>query len=204
MRSSLRKDRRLLSRCLSGDRRACEKFVRTYSDLVYRSIQHILTVKHISFTQSDLEDLHNTVFLKFFENNCKKLRQYRRENGCGLATWIRIVTVRLVINHIRKKGLDSMVGQQKRVALEDVSELKADDMEAWTALEKSEQQRLLQEGIRNLSPRDRLFFKLHYERGFSIKEVARAMRLSVDNAYSVKHRAIQRLKARIERDGERV
>jgi RNA polymerase sigma factor (sigma-70 family) len=65
-------------------------------------------------------------------------------------------------------------------------------------VEKAEQEDLLQKGIQKLAPRDRLFMNLHFNKGFSIKEIAETMRLSVDNVYTIKHRVINRLKAYVE------
>ena len=108
MKTNFNSDRHLLEGCLSGNLEAGESFVREFSDRVYRTIQYTLSVKHVRFSRNDLEDLHNTVFLMLFEDNCKKLRQFRGENGCSLATWVKIVTSRIVLNHLRKKGVDSM------------------------------------------------------------------------------------------------
>jgi RNA polymerase sigma factor (sigma-70 family) len=193
-----KKDRRLLEGCISGDRGAGESFVRNFSDLVYHTIQHTLTAKHISFSRNDLEDLHNTVFLMLFENNCKKLRQYRGENGCSPASWIKIVTVRIIFNQLRKKGVDTMAWQTKRYSLDELPELKGAEDGPWARMKKTEQNRLIKAGIKELPPRDRLFIVLHFEKGMTMKEVAKTMQLSVDNAYTVKHRAIQRLKLLVE------
>ena len=196
--ASSRKDRRWLKKCIAGDKKAGEKFVREFSDLVYRSVRHTLWVKNVYFNQDDLEDLHNTVFLKLFENQGKKLGQFKGKNGCGLATWIRIITVRIVLNHIRKKGLDSITGQQKRIPLEDIPELSLADSGPLAEIEKAEKQQSIKDGIRDLPPRDRLFLLLHYENGYSLKRVAETMKLSLNNAYIIKHRAIQKLKSRLE------
>jgi RNA polymerase sigma factor (sigma-70 family) len=201
MRTDLRKDQHLLSRCIAGDKRAREKFVRKFSNLIFQSIQHTFTAKYIPFNYEDLEDLHNTVFLALFEKECKKLSQYKGINGCSLATWIRIVAVRIVLNHIRKRGIDSMAWKERQVALEDLPELKSNGLEALTALEKAEQKRIIQERIQRLSARDRLFLNLHFIKGYSIKEVAEVMQLSAENAYTIKHRAINRLKSQVEADG---
>jgi len=192
------KDRRWLKKCIAGDKKACGKFVREFSDLVYRSVRHTLWVKNVYFNQDDLEDLHNTVFLKLFENQAKKLGQFKGKNGCGLGTWIRIITVRIVLNHIRKKGLDSITGQQKRIPLEDIPELSLADSGPLAEIEKAEKQQSIKDGIRDLPPRDRLFLLLHYENGYSLKKVAETMKLSLNNAYIIKHRAIQKLKSRLE------
>ena len=188
-------DKALLSRCFSGDRKASETLVLRFSNLVYRSIQHILMIRQVAFNTQDLEDLHNTVFLRLFENRCKKLRQYQGKNGCSLASWIRIVTVRIVLNHLRKKGIDSITWQKRRIALENLPEFIGDEPSPWVEMEKAEQENMLEHGMRKLPPRDRLFMKLHFDHGLTVPEVAETMQLSVDNVYTVKHRAIQRLKA---------
>ena len=195
-----KKDRFLISRCIAGDKKAREEFVRKFSDLIFRSVQHTFTAKHVQFNFSDLEDLHHTVFLTLFDEECKKLSQYKGTNGCSLATWVKIVAVRTVLNHIRRKGIDSIIWKKKQVALDDLPELKSNDLEALTALEKVEQQQFLQERIQKLSARDRLFLNLHFSKGYSIKEVAEVMQLSVENAYIIKHRAIKRLKSQLEAD----
>ena len=196
--ASSRKDQRWLKKCMAGDTKACARFVKEFSDLVYRSVRYTLWVKNVYFIQDDLEDLHNTVFLKLFENQAKKLGQYQGKNGCGLGNWIRIITVRIVLNHIRKKGLDSITGQQKRIPLENIPELSLADPGPLAEIEEAERQQSLKDEIRNLPPRDRLFLLLHYENGYSLKEVAETMKLSLNNAYIIKHRAIQKLKSRLE------
>ena len=193
--ASSRKERRRLRKCIAGDKKACEKFVKEFSDIVYRSVRQTLWIKNVYFNQEDLEDLHNTVFLKLFENQGKKLGQFEGRNGCGLGTWIRIITVRIVLNHIRKKGLDSISGRKNCIPLEDIPELILADREMQAKMEKAEKHQSIKDGIRKLAPRDRLFLLLHYENGYSLKEVARTMKLSLNNAYIIKHRAIQKLKA---------
>ena len=191
-------DRHLLEGCISGARGAGESFVRKFSDPVYRTVQYTLTVKHVRFSRNDLEDLHNTVFLKLLENNCKKLRQYRGEKGCSLASWIKIVTTRIVLNELRKKGVDALAWQTKRFSLDELPELKGAENGPWAQMEKTEQDRLIKAGIKELPPRDRLFLVLHFEKGMTIKEVAKTMQLSIGNAHTVKHRAIRKLKSLVE------
>jgi len=187
-------DRRLILRCISGDREASEVFIRQFSGLVYASVHKILISKQVPYTQQDIEDLHNTIFLKLFDKKCKKLRQYQGKHGCSVASWIRIVSIRIVLNHLRKKGMDSMLWQQKRLPLDEMSETRGDHMAAWALVERKEQARILEDGIRKLPARDRLFMKLHYDKGLSIENVSKAMDLSIQNGYTIKHRAIQRLK----------
>ncbi len=197
MNSSLTEDRDLLSRCFSGDGEAAENLVRRFSNLVYKAIQHTLIVKHVSFNKEDLEDFHNTVFLRLFEHGCKKLKQYQGKNGCSLATWINLITVRTVLDHLRKKGVDSIARRDTQITLDEVYGLKGDECDGLALLERAEKEQLLREGMQNLPPRDRLFMKLHFDQGLSVAEVAAAMQVSVENIYTIKHRAIQRLKTQV-------
>lgn len=197
MNSSLKEDRDLLSRCFSGDGEAAENLVRRFSNLVYHAVQHTLIVKHVSFNKEDLEDFHNTVFLRLFDHGCKKLKQYQGKNGCSLATWINLITVRTVLDHLRKKGVDSIARRDTKITLDEVYGLKGDECDGLALLERAEKEQLLREGMQNLPPRDRLFMKLHFDQGLSVAEVAAAMQVSVENVYTIKHRAIQRLKTQV-------
>jgi len=195
MRPPLGEDRQLLSKCLSGDRGAWETVVRRFSNLVYQTVRSTFISKQTPFSRQDLEDLHNTVFLGLFEQGCAKLKLYQGRNGCTLASWIRIVTVRTVLNHLRKKGVDGPLWEKKKTPVEGLSWLKGEDQGPLALMESAEQEKLVHEGIKSLAPRDRLFMKLHIDQGLPVEEVAEALQISVPNAYVVKHRAVERLRA---------
>ncbi len=187
-------DRQLLSECFSGDRQAGEMLVQRFSGLIYRTIQQTLNARQIPRTPEDLADLHNTVFVKLFENRYRKLRQYEGKNGCSLATWIRTVTVRIILNEIRKRGMDSLAGQKQAVPIEDIAHLLPDRADTWHLVEESEKTRMVKDAMARMPERDRLFLKLHIERELPVPEVAEIMNITPQNAYTIKHRAIQRLK----------
>ncbi len=185
----------MLAGCVSGEAGGAEAFVERFSGLVYRTARNVLLQKNIPHTPRDIEDLHNDIFLLLFENDRKKLRQFRGDNGCAPATWVRLVSVRAVLNHLRKKGMDAMTWQSRRVPMENIFPRAADRENAQVALENAEQERRLQEGVEKLPPRDRLFMKLHFDRGLSLEKVSRALGASIKNTYTIKHRTIQRLKS---------
>lgn len=197
---SFKKDRELLARCIAGNNKALETLVRRFSNLVYQSVQYTLMVKHVSFNRHDLEDLHNTVFLKLFEKDSRKLRQYQGKRGCSVATWIKTIAVRTVLDHLRKKGVDAITFQKDRVPLEKLPELKADWIEFGAEPEKVEQNYLVQAGMKRLSPQERLFMKLHFDQGLPMAEVAEIMQLSIGNIYTIKYRAIQKIKSHVTSD----
>ena len=193
-------DQDILAGCISGDRHTQEVFVRQFSDLVYRSIQYTLRIRDISCSQSDLEDLHNSVFVKLLDRRCKKLRQYKGKNGCSLSSWIRLITVRTVLDNLRKARTDALTRKDRVLSLDALVDMKSETPEPWTLMNKTEQSRMIRNGLLSLLPRDRLFLKLHCLEGLSIREVAVILRISEGNAHSLKHRAIKRLKAKIDLD----
>ena len=195
MKSSFEEDLQLIAKCLSGDRGAWEILVRRFSNLVYQTVRSTFLIKQIPFNKQDLEDLHNTVFLRFFEQGCAKLKLYQGRNGCTLASWIRIVTVRIVLNHLRKKGVDGPLWEKKKTPVEELSWLRGEDQGPLARMESAEQEKLVHEGMESLAPRDRLFMKLHVDQGLPVEEVADALQISVQNAYVVKHRAVESLKS---------
>jgi len=189
-------DRDLVKGCISGDKKALEVFVKRFSDSIYRTVQYTFKVKSLSYTEPDLEDLHNSVFLHLFENRCRRLRQYRGKNGCSLHSWIRILTVRVVMDHFRKEAHSPLGWWKKNLPIETFAP-KAQDTEPWAQMETAEIHDLIEARMKELLPRDRLFLKLHYMGGLSIQEVAEIMNISEANAHSLKHRAVKRLRSKM-------
>ena len=191
---ALAEDTELLSRCVAGDRKAGEILVRRFSNLVYKTIQHCLIFKFVSFGQYDLEALHNRVFLCLFEDHCRGLRQFQGKNGCSLASWIKMAAIRIVLNHLKKKGIEPFPAQSWRIPLNEQADPGGDQPAPLSPLETAEQERLLAIAIYSLPVRERLFFKLHFERNVPLYEVARIMGLSMDNAYTLKYRIKDKLR----------
>jgi len=194
MKRSFEEDKCLLARCIAGDNEARDALVVTFSNLVYEVVLHTFRSKGLSFERDDVEDLHNTIFLKIFEKDCRKLRQYQGKNGCSLATWIRLIAAGIALDHVRKRGIDSIVGQKAKVPLDEVFGLEAPQKDALKLLEEAEQRRLLDEAVEHLPPQHRLFIKLHLERGQPMPRVATALQLSMNNTYALKHRVTVKLR----------
>lgn len=189
------KEKELIERCVKGDKTALEEFVRTYSDLVYRSIQHILVLRRIRYTRQDIEDYHNTVFLHLLESGCRKLSQYEGRNGCSPGTWIRTVTIRVVLNHIRKNGPDSIRFASRKVPVEEIRELSADTADAQALLDAKNLKNAYENALVRLSGQERLLMRIHMERDVELSETAQILGITIQNAYTVKHRALKKLKS---------
>ena len=190
-------DHQLLQRCGIGDSAALAEFVRRFSDIIFRTIQFSLHRRDVSFTRADLEDLHNTVFLRLFENQCKKLRQYRGTNGCSVKTWIQLITIRTVIDHLRKSARDPGYRSARMRPWEEVVGPASEEADALCRIQEDERGRLVHAALEKLSSRDRLFLKLHFLKDCPLAQVAQILNIAQNTAYSVKHRALKRLRAEI-------
>ncbi len=187
-------DNKIIIGCYKGKSDAQDAFVARFSNLIYSTVKQTLKAKQIPHQQQDLEDLHNTIFVKLLEHRCRKLRQYKGKNGCSLPSWIRMISVRTVIDHLRSRHEPIGVANKEYLA-EDFDVIAGQSVDMWRMLELAEKIRLVKEGMRLLLPRDRLFLKLHFFNDLSIREAANILKVTENNAYSIKHRALRRLKS---------
>ena len=190
-RLSPEEERQLLYECIICGKK--EKLVQQYWNPVYHIVRKTLTMKNVHFTHEDIEDLRNEVFVKLFDRGCRRLRQYREELGHGLAGWIALIANRTVLNYLRKKGFNSLSRKNTRVPIEEIPDLKHKN----NRLEVMEERRIIQDAMEKLPSRDRLVLKLHYYHELSLPEVASLIHTSVGAIYTIKFRAIERLRAQI-------
>ncbi len=179
------KEKALLAGCLKGDKAAWDALVLQYSKLAYSTIRKTLTLHH-AFAQDDIvEDLHQDFFLRLCENDFRKLRQFKGERGCSLASWLRIIAVRLTVDYLRLKRPTTVEVQET---------LASDQPETPDTLIDREEERQIAKALDSLSPRDRLFVDLHFYRGLPPEEVAAILNVSVAAVYTLKSRLLDKLR----------
>lgn len=79
-----------------------------------------------------------------------------------------------------------------------LNNLSAEIIDPVHVMDSAQQMDRVHQGLQSLVPRDRLFIKLHCLKELSIQEVAGILGVSENNAYSIKHRALNRLKAALQ------
>jgi len=183
------KEKDLIAGCLAREKPAWDAFVVQYSALVYHTIRKTLTLHH-ALPQDDLvEDLHQDFFLRLCENDFRKLRQFKGDRGCSLASWLRMIASRLTIDFLRKQ-------ESIPASLVDGPTARADPSAALIILEE---ERLVAQAIEALSPRDRLFVELCFRRGLPPEETAAILRMSVGTVYTQKSRILAKLREVLEK-----
>jgi len=187
--------KRLLRDCWAKKRGAWEQFVAQYSRLIYYSIQRTCRLKSYPATPEEIEDLFNEVFVQILKDDCRKLRQYRGDRGCTVATWLRTITARHVLDHIRKSGRSYLRVEFAAEAEESLSNgtLREPALSPEEILLGQEQEEVVAQAIAELNGEDRRFIELYYLRELPPEEVARALRVTVSTVYS----RVNRLKSKI-------
>ena len=118
-------------------------------------------------------------------NNYKKLRAFDPQKGVSLASWVRMITLRMTIDHLRKeKDLTSLDG----ITIEPSQEGDQEEIIS------RESQALLGELLGELPAKDKLLIELHYLRELPPEEVAPLLHISVGAFYTRKNRIIEKLK----------
>lgn len=191
-----------LSDCINGDKKVQEEFVIEFTALIYWTIKRTLTEKGILFDVQDIQELHNSVFLALFDRNCKKLSQYSGKKGCSLSSWIRLITVRVVLDHLRKTKRSILETPEKVISFDTLFNVRSGSPEPHRMIEEKEQEHRIAKGLNLLKHRERLFLKLHFFKGLSLEETADILGLTKNNAYCVKYRAINHLRDILLKNGD--
>jgi len=151
------------------------------------------------FTDDEVEELRNQVFVDLLENERKKLRQYDHSLGVPLTGWIKVIVNSTVGMYLRKKSTDESK-RKKSVSIDELKEelgieglSMIDDEKRYEAIDMLNR---IKEAIRlkKLPHQEGLLLQLHFFDGLPLSEVSSFMNLSINNVNQIKHRAINRLK----------
>jgi len=176
------KEQHLLKQCLQKN--DCDSIVLTYYNMIFYTVKKI----NPSYTNEDIEDMTQEIFIQLFKDDCKKLRQYNYKKGLSLSGWIRMIATRTVFNANRKKrikistqfdSLEEEIWLDRNAYNMSKTKLSIDDME---------------EIIQSMSYRDQLVLKLFYIKGLTLDEISVFMKVAKRQLYYIKSRAVERLK----------
>jgi len=175
----------LLKGCISGDKKGWTIFVQRYNKLIYHTIYRTLRVNDKPTNQDEVNDLFQEVFTSFCAEHFKKLRMFDPRKGCSLASWLRMITVRMTIDHLRSN--------KPLTSLDDLSTepSQAGDQEM---IIDEESLNHLKELLEELPAKDKLLVELFFMRELPPEEVAQILHISVGAFYTRKNRIIEKLR----------
>ncbi len=194
-------DSNLINECISGKREAWDTFVSRFSKLIYHSIHKTLHSYSCALNQEDTEDVFNSIFLSFIENNYKKLRQFRGTRGCTLSSWVRLLTVRQTIDFLRQQKNNVACNSDTDFCLPFIRTLTDSTPSPADFMELAETEDILRTTIDSLPSSDRLFMKLYYEKELPAEKIAKIMNVSINTIYSKKNRTREKIVASLKSRG---
>lgn len=190
-------DRRLLEGCIAGDRAAWNGFVQRFSRYVH--YLHQLTARRYGTTLSEAElaDLHGDLFMALLEDDRRRLRAFTGRNGCSVRSWVRVITIRRTLDHLRRRrahvSLDEPARDDapNRVPADDAP----DALERLLAAGTEARHERLSHLAASLGPSDRLLLELIYVKRWSPEAIAATFHTTRGAIYTRKTRLVQRLRA---------
>lgn len=185
----------LLRSCIDGDPDARRRLVEQYSGIVSFGVSVIFQQFGRPYRREEIEDLCQDVFLSLFENDARKLRQYKGRNGCSLASWLRVVANRATIDRLRREGRTISLDDPESAEGSRVRETQPDHRPGpEPRVEAAERAAKVREMVKQLPTKDQLFVQLFYFQGLPIEEVARTIGITTNAAYVRKMRLHEKLR----------
>jgi RNA polymerase sigma-70 factor, ECF subfamily len=192
-----RMDQTLINSLIAGDRSEWERFVNDHTKLVYATVRRTLTGCNFhTVSDNDVEDLHAAVFSSLVEDGYRRLRLFK--GNCSLASWIRVIAVRKVLDFVRheipKRDSEVHITDNEDRPLEDLA---VDNSSPAQPLMDAERVNAVKDCLKRLPPRERLILTLYAE-GRKAEDVARLVSISVANVYVIQHRALGQVRQWLE------
>ena len=162
---------------MQGDKRAWDRFVGSYSAMVFSTVRRVVT--RSGGSEEDVADAFQDVFERLCRNDYRLLRTYDIERA-SLATWLRVISHSVAIDALRKRrapmySLDD----------ENTPEPAVDPV--------SVERLIIPENL--LTARQVLVLRLLFERDLEVSDVASMLRVDPQTVRSTKHKALERLRA---------
>ncbi len=189
-------------RCVSGDPKAWDDFIDRYAKLLYSAVYATLRLKGCSVRMHEYAgDIFQDVIVFLRNDAFKKLATFQGRNGCSLATWLRLVTVRYTIDYLRKQrtsvSLDAADESGRRLA----DLLASGGISARDSVIEKDVLLKLSECVDRLSGEDKYCLELLFYQRLMPVEVARTLGVSRQVVDVRKMRLLEKLRTCFQKKG---
>ncbi|MDD4909764.1 MAG: RNA polymerase sigma factor [Candidatus Omnitrophica bacterium] len=189
----------LIERCIAKDREAWLEFIRRFQDTVTVSIKAKLSRHGFSFSEEDIKDISQSVFIDIWQK--EKLLQVRDRNR--VRGWLSVVSQNAGIDFMRRNSarsriyslLDDSEGPALSEGLPDASHNPADMMEI------KDLQHEVSRFISHLPEKHRIVLSLCLLHNQTHREIAAILNIRNASVSSIIARAKKRLRKVLEEKG---
>jgi len=177
----------MIDRLCAGDPDAWSDFIERYRRLIFSAIHRANGRFGAEWDDTVLDELFEEALYKLLRDNGKALRSWKGD--CKLETWVYRIVRNVCIDRLRKEGRRREVAEPEG----GMGELRG---AAQPRKERDSDLRIsLEQAIdRALSDREAVAVKLIYFEGFTYREVAERMGLSVGAMSGLVYRALAKLR----------
>jgi len=191
-------EEKMLNACIQGSKEAWDAFVEKYTKLIYHAINKTLESYNAEHLYQDSSDIHNSVLLSLWNDDFRKLKQYKGKNGCTVSSWLMVVTTNFTLNYIKKQKKYKPIEDDTTDNVDVIERVSDPQQQPSEELLKKEfeemRKKLVKVLVKDLNANDKLFLELSYERKLPPEEIAEILGVAVNNVYSKKNRIIEKLK----------
>jgi len=197
-------DAQLLRGCLEGRREAWDDLVDRYSPYIYFLVHATLRKHSHRYDDDAVEEIHNSVFLAILEDDMRRLRAFRGDNGCSLRSWLRVITIHRTIDYLKALRPMTSLDAEDSEGLRLVDAIPADEPSAEEWLQRAEEPQaaeLIGKAVADLSPADGSLYELFFVQGLDSRAVAEALGISAGAVYTRKCRMLDRMSRALAQKG---
>jgi len=183
-------DARTISRLRAGESEAWEEFVERYRKLIYSAIVRANSRFRAEWDETAMEEIFQEAIFKLLRRNGRALASWKGD--CRLETWIyrivRNVSIDVLRKRSRRRESDELPEEgETRAAVRTLGGAgKPENRDLRISLEQAME--------RSLSPKEALVVRLIYFEGFTYREVAGRMDMSVGAMSGLVFRALAKLR----------
>lgn len=195
---------KFLSNCIDGDQDSRNAFVDKYNNLLtnyvirtlkrYNYPPYINEIYEQSETRTDavdafecVDDIVSRVYLSLFDQNCRRLRNFRGQNERSFGAYLREVSFHYTVDYLR--GLENFF---EVVELDEILDRLSPD-NPYEIIGKKELTKCISKIKKELPDRHKFLFKLTYEEGFDLSEISEILDLNIKAVHQLKFRMINNL-----------
>jgi len=172
----------LIERCVNKEERAWSDFINKFSGLVYYSARERLRRNGFSFSEQDIQDITQDVFIDIWEKS--RLREVRERRK--IKAWISIMGQTRALNYMRKKK-ERLLREEELFKVENV----ISDTKGGYGVELAEE---LTKAIEGFPAKEKIILKLNILYGKKHREIAEFMNIPINTVSTIISRKKETLK----------
>jgi RNA polymerase sigma-70 factor, ECF subfamily len=185
-----REESLLVERLRAGDEEAWSLFIERYRRLIWSAIHRVNGRYGAGWDDAVMEDLFEESLFKLLRRNGRALSAWK--GRCRLETWIYRIVRNVCIDHLRRESRRATVAELP----EDDGQMVAGALTAAAGGRDAVDLRLsLEQAIAaSLDPREAMAVRLIYFEGFTYREVASRLEMTVGALSGFVYRALEKLR----------